>query len=325
MKIENWKLEIAGPARAGFTPLRDKPPRAMAAAQGGLTGFTLPEVLVAVFVLGTLTIAIIGLATLGTRTAFESERQTVALGLVNQSVERIRALEYTNVGYTTPVAGEPDGVLVKTENRSQNNQTYTITTTVNLVDDPLNGTVGALTENNADYKKVIIAATWELPGMAQREVMVVTYVAKGALPSIPPPVLTPSPTFPPSPTPTPTPSPTFPPTPTPSPTPTPTFPPSPTPTPTPTPVYPPYVDLKANNSDGPIFIPYNTSVTLSWTSSNTSTCYATVSPYGDATWTGNKTTSGTQSSGNITTSSSYTLGCTGPGGSAGDPVQVNIF
>jgi len=78
----------------------------------------------------------------------------------------------------------------------------------------------------------------------------------------------------------------------------------------------PTADIKANGSNGPITISYNTSATISWTSTNVSSC--TVSPTG---WTG---TSGSQSSGNLTSSQTYTLSCSGPGGSASDSVVVNV-
>lgn len=159
----------------------------------GQRGFALPEVLVAVFILGMLTLAIVGLATLGTRTAFESERQTVALGLANQHIERIRVLSYDSIGFTTPAAGEPDGVLFKDETRSQNNQPYTVTTAITLVDDPLNGSQQPLTEASADYKKVEIKVRWRQPNGSDRDLTVVTYVARGAQPLLPTPSLSPSP------------------------------------------------------------------------------------------------------------------------------------
>ena len=75
-------------------------------------------------------------------------------------------------------------------------------------------------------------------------------------------------------------------------------------------------DIKANNSDGPITIPYNTAATITWTSSGATQC--TVNPGG---WTG---TSGSASTGNLTATQIYTLNCTGPGGSASDSVTVNV-
>lgn len=85
--------------------------------------------------------------------------------------------------------------------------------------------------------------------------------------------------------------------------------------PTPTPI--PSADIKANGSDGPISIAYNTSVTLSWTSTNAASC--SVTPGG---WTG--TSNPGVSTGNLTSSTTYSLNCSGPGGSAADNVTVNV-
>lgn len=76
-------------------------------------------------------------------------------------------------------------------------------------------------------------------------------------------------------------------------------------------------DIKANGSDGPITISYNTAATISWSSSGASSC--SVSPAG---WTG---TSGSQPTGNLTSAETYDLICSGPGGqSSGDSVVVNV-
>lgn len=75
-------------------------------------------------------------------------------------------------------------------------------------------------------------------------------------------------------------------------------------------------DIKANGSDNPITIPYNTSATITWISSNADSC--SVSPTG---WTG---TSGFQSTGSLTASQIYTLNCTGQG-AASDSVTINVF
>lgn len=80
----------------------------------------------------------------------------------------------------------------------------------------------------------------------------------------------------------------------------------------------PSVDIKANGSNGPITIPYNTSATLSWSTSNVDSCYAS------SAWSGTKSTSGSQSTGPLTFSRTYTLTCTGPGGTASDSVTVNV-
>src|SRR3989344_1032452 len=80
----------------------------------------------------------------------------------------------------------------------------------------------------------------------------------------------------------------------------------------------PTVDIKADNSDGPITINYNTATTLSWDSGNTASCTAS----GD--WSGTKATSGSEANNNLTSSKIYTLTCTGPGGLATDNVVVNV-
>ena len=80
----------------------------------------------------------------------------------------------------------------------------------------------------------------------------------------------------------------------------------------------PTVDIKANSSDGPVTIDYNTSATLFWTSTNATSCTAA----GD--WTGAKATGGFESTGNLISSKTYTITCTGSGGSATDSVIVNV-
>ncbi|MBL7142053.1 MAG: DUF11 domain-containing protein [Candidatus Pacebacteria bacterium] len=79
----------------------------------------------------------------------------------------------------------------------------------------------------------------------------------------------------------------------------------------------PTVDIKANGYDGTVTIPYNNSATLSWTSSNASSCSASNA------WTGTKSTSGTETTGTLTYSRTYTITCTGSGGSTSDSVTVN--
>ncbi|MEK7076507.1 MAG: PKD domain-containing protein, partial [Patescibacteria group bacterium] len=79
----------------------------------------------------------------------------------------------------------------------------------------------------------------------------------------------------------------------------------------------PTVDIKANNSNGPIIIDYNTSATLSWTSSNSGSCTASNG------WSGSKALNGSESTGNLTSSKTYTLTCSG-NGSNSDSVTVNV-
>jgi len=79
----------------------------------------------------------------------------------------------------------------------------------------------------------------------------------------------------------------------------------------------PFADIKADGSDGPITIAYNTAATISWSSANATSC--SVTPGG---WTGLSNTG--ISTGNLTATNTYTLNCTGAGGSVSDSVIVNV-
>lgn len=69
----------------------------------------------------------------------------------------------------------------------------------------------------------------------------------------------------------------------------------------------------------PTSVASGTSSTLDWTSSNATTCTASGG------WTGNKATQGSQSVGPITAQTSYTLACSGAGGSAQRSVTVSLI
>lgn len=83
----------------------------------------------------------------------------------------------------------------------------------------------------------------------------------------------------------------------------------------------PTVDLKANNSDGPITISHNNAAALSWTTINNPTsCIASNG------WSGSKAIpSGSESTGNLTGHKTYTLTCNNSAGSAADSVLVQVL
>ncbi len=80
----------------------------------------------------------------------------------------------------------------------------------------------------------------------------------------------------------------------------------------------PTVDLKADNSDGPITIGYGEDTQLSWTSTDADSCTAS----GD--WSGDKGTSGSEWKNNLTEDKTYNITCTGEGGSASDSVKIYV-
>ena len=65
-------------------------------------------------------------------------------------------------------------------------------------------------------------------------------------------------------------------------------------------------------------VTYNTASTLSWSSTNATRCTASID------WSGSKATSGSESTGALTSAKTYTLTCTGDGGSTSSTVTINI-
>lgn len=79
------------------------------------------------------------------------------------------------------------------------------------------------------------------------------------------------------------------------------------------------VDLKANGSNGPVSVSYDTPASLSWTVSNATSCTASGG------WSGSKSASGSsENSANITENTTFNISCTGPGGTPSDSVTATI-
>lgn len=82
----------------------------------------------------------------------------------------------------------------------------------------------------------------------------------------------------------------------------------------------PTVDLKANGQDGSLTVMASSTITLSWTSANATSCTASNA------WSGTKATSGSETvvaSSTEGVSATYTLTCTAAGGSASDSVTIS--
>ncbi len=78
----------------------------------------------------------------------------------------------------------------------------------------------------------------------------------------------------------------------------------------------PTASITVNGSANAISIPYNTATTISWKATNANSC--NVSPAG---WTG---IASNQSTGNLTSSQTYTITCSGAGGSTSASITVNV-
>ncbi|MCC6290766.1 fibronectin type III domain-containing protein [Candidatus Nomurabacteria bacterium] len=82
----------------------------------------------------------------------------------------------------------------------------------------------------------------------------------------------------------------------------------------------PTVDLMVNGGNGPLTVDTGASPTLTWTSTNATSCTAS------SAWSGSRELNGSESVGPLSTSGTfvYTLSCAGAGGSASDSVTVNV-
>ncbi|MEK7650680.1 MAG: PKD domain-containing protein [Patescibacteria group bacterium] len=82
----------------------------------------------------------------------------------------------------------------------------------------------------------------------------------------------------------------------------------------------PTVNLLVNGGNGPLTVATGTSATLSWTSTNATSCAASGS------WSGSKPVNSSESTGTLNTvgALTYTLTCTGAGGSSFDSVTLNV-
>ncbi len=129
-----------------------------------MKGFTLMEVLIAMFLFVVATIAIAGVSALVAKTSFRVGRQVVAQAIANDKIETIQAMSYGMIGRVPAGATQQSNTIIEgqggveyVETITQNQQVYTVTTDVVPVDDPINGNVtSGLNMNTADYKTVRI-------------------------------------------------------------------------------------------------------------------------------------------------------------------------
>ncbi len=155
MKIEKCKLEI-------------KP----------AGGFTIIELLIATFIVGTVIVGIFGLFTLGLRSSQEGERRVVGNALANERAEMIRNLPYASVG---TLDGIPAGSIAQSETIVRNNNTYTVKTDIRYIDDPFDGTAGGNPNDtvNTDYKQARVEVTWQSQNKPKPIILLLTISPAG--------------------------------------------------------------------------------------------------------------------------------------------------
>jgi len=121
-------------------------------------GFTLIEVLIAIFLLLIVFISIFSAYQLNLRVLSISKNRVVAANIANFELEKIRNLPYSSIG----VNGHyPDGVLEESKIISRNNVDYTVETRVEYVIDSADGLASPDDDCPNDYKKATIKVSWQ--------------------------------------------------------------------------------------------------------------------------------------------------------------------
>lgn len=82
-----------------------------------------------------------------------SNAKVAATAVISEQIEIIRNLKYADVGL---VGGIPPGVIIQHQTLARNGKNFTVDTTVRVVDDPFDGTIGGSPNDfaPADYKIV---------------------------------------------------------------------------------------------------------------------------------------------------------------------------
>lgn len=141
-------------------------------------GFTLIEIVIAVFVLGTIIVGMFSLLTLTLRASHDGQRKIVATALANERMEQIRNLPYASVGTS---GGIPSGSIPQSQQVVRNSDTYTVATDIRYIDDSYDGTA---TSNpidivNTDYKQARVEVSWTSTIPSRSVVLITTITPSG--------------------------------------------------------------------------------------------------------------------------------------------------
>jgi type II secretory pathway pseudopilin PulG len=121
-------------------------------------GVTLLDTLVGIALMGVVFLGIGAAFRLSIDVITNNKARAGAIALVNERMEYIRSLGYTQLGTS---GGIPSGALAQSENIVLNGITYTRRTVIEYADDPKDGTGGADTNGiTADYKQVKVDVAW---------------------------------------------------------------------------------------------------------------------------------------------------------------------
>ncbi|HOY56260.1 MAG TPA: prepilin-type N-terminal cleavage/methylation domain-containing protein [bacterium] len=123
-------------------------------------GFTLIEVLIAIFILSIATLTTYSLYNMSLKILWESKAKVTATQLANQKMEMARNLSYNQVG---TLGGIPAGIIPPVEIITRNGIEFSVNTFINYIDDPFDGTINSTTTPDtlsADYKQIRVEVSW---------------------------------------------------------------------------------------------------------------------------------------------------------------------
>lgn len=135
------------------------------------SGFTIIEILITTFIIGTVVTGLFGLFVLGLRGAQEGERRIAAIALANERMEMIRNLPYAQVGTS---GGVPGGSIAQDETLTRNGVPYIVRVDIRYVDDLYDGDTGA---GSQEEEKIIIC---HKPGSPNERTLEVSAAAVNA-------------------------------------------------------------------------------------------------------------------------------------------------
>jgi len=141
-----------------------------------LSGFTLIESLVFLFLFMVISLVFFQTYAVGTRLIIESKNRLGATALANQKMEIIRSVDYDAIGTTT---GIPAGDLLENEVISVNTVRYNVHTFVQYVDDVFDSTIATGDVIPTDYKRVRLTVSWGNQGSDQSVIIFGNFSPKG--------------------------------------------------------------------------------------------------------------------------------------------------
>ncbi|MFA6254730.1 MAG: hypothetical protein WC675_01700 [Patescibacteria group bacterium] len=137
-------------------------------------GFSLIEVVFATLILATAGVGVLSMFGFGLKVIAEIKSKTGAITVANEIIEMIHNLPYNQVG---TVGGLISGPVPQEDTINLNGVEYAVSTSVDYIDDPFDGTVALGTDElGNDYKKIRVAVAWT-SHFGQKEIVSVTTIA----------------------------------------------------------------------------------------------------------------------------------------------------